>query len=266
MAAQRSVNPSALCGLFGVESGCAARLCDLAKRAERSGRLTFSAFLSPAEAQAAQAAANGSGIQCHFFGGVEGTERTIACFHEEDEDISPEEYGISTLEITWPHQPAGNAPGHRDLLGAALGIGITRDTLGDILVGEDRALIFAQSRVAPHLADSLTSAGRAKLQVALVDGSTPVVPPPGRMVHCTVASPRLDAVIAAVCHLSREDARQAVSRGEVKLRFVPTLHPDAQVKEGDTISLRGTGRFVLRALGEENRKGRIPMDVECFGF
>lgn len=74
----------------------------------------------------------------------------------------------------------------------------------------------------------------------------------------TVKSPRLDAICAGMFFLSRTSAAEAIAQGLVALNYSECLKPDAPVKAGDVISLRGRGKgFVLEAGERETKKGRL---------
>ena len=235
------------------------RLDELAARTARTGISCFTAFLSPAEAQWAQASANRQRVNLSLQGGYEDAERCIACFWEDEE---PEEFPLAAIELTWPHQ---SAPGHRDVLGSVMGLGIKRSCTGDIVLLEDRGYLFCEKTMAEHIAQSLLSAGRVHLQVRKLDECPQLEPPKGQEVHDTVHSLRLDAVLAAGFNLSRGDAADLIAAGHVKLRHLPTERTDARVQEGDVISARGYGRLAVEEVGSPTKKGRLPLRLTRYG-
>ncbi|MBR6570811.1 MAG: hypothetical protein IKK75_10210 [Clostridia bacterium] len=235
------------------------RLDELAARTARTGLTNYTSFLSPAEAQWAQASANRQRVNLSLQGGYEDAERCIACFWE---DEAPEDFPFMALELAWPHQAA---PGHRDVLGSAMGLGIKRSCMGDIVLMEDRGYLFAEKQMAQHIAQSLVSAGRTHLQVRLLDEWPQLEPPAGTELHDTVHSMRLDALVAAGFNLSRGDAADLICAGHVKLRHLPTERTDARVQEGDAISVRGHGRLVVEEVGNPTKKGRLPVRLTRYG-
>ena len=235
------------------------RLDELATRVSRTGIPTFTMFLSPAEAGWAQASANRQRVNMSLSGGYEDAERSLACFWEEE---APEDYPIVALELRWPHQ---SAPGHRDVLGSVMGLGIKRSCIGDIVLEAERGYLFAERQMADHIAQSLVSAGRIRLQVEPIEGLPQLEPPKGVEKHDTVSSMRLDAVIAAGLNLSRGDAAELITAGHVKLRHLPTERTDARVQEGDAISVRGHGRLVVEEVGNPTKKGRLPLRLIRYG-
>ena len=103
-----------------------------------------------------------------LWGGYEGAERCVAAFYAGD----PPEAGdwpVVALRLQWNAKFAN--PGHRDLLGAMMGLGIEREMTGDIAMGTYRdapcAYLFALEEVADYIAANLDSAGRASLKVSV---------------------------------------------------------------------------------------------------
>lgn len=236
------------------------RLTELAQRADRMDCPTFSEFLTPPQAALASAAAREAGVTAELYGGYEDAERQMVRFAPPD--CWEEPYPIRALALTWPHQ---NAPTHRDLLGSVMGLGIRRGLVGDIVVEKEQAYLFAESAMCRHIASALTGAGRIHLQVELLEELPVPQPPEGREVRDTVATPRLDAVVASGFSISRSKAAALISAGHVKLRHTPCIRTDAHVAEGDVISVRGLGRLKLSQIGQPTRKGRYPVTLLRFG-
>ena len=235
------------------------RLDELAARASRTGRPCYTGFLSPAEAEWAFASSRSQRVNVTFEGGYEDAERRMACFWDDEE---PYAFPFQTLEVTWPHQ---SAPGHRDMLGSLMGLGLKRTLIGDIVILQDRGYVFADEQMAEHISQTFTSAGRIRLQIKLLDEPPALEPPKGTEMHDTVASLRLDAVVASGFHLSRTDAAELIVAGHVKLRHLPTERPDARVQEGDAVSVRGYGRLTVEQVGNPTKKGRLPVTLMRYG-
>lgn len=237
-----------------------ARLLELAQQADRQARCRFTPFLSPAEAELALAAGRRAGMETELRGGYAGAERQMACYRPAD--VPPEPFPFAALRVTWPRQ---DAPAHRDLLGALLGLGMKRDRTGDIALASEAAYLFVDTALAPMVAQSLTEAGRIHLRVEIAEPPAALDTQAGEELYVTVQSPRLDAVVADGFHLARGDAAELILAGAVKLRHNPTLRPDARVEAGDAISVRGYGRLRIDAIGDPTRKGRLPVRLTRYG-
>ena len=240
------------------------RLRELALRSAHTGRPQFTRFMEPSMMNDARAAANKAGVSCAFWGGYDGGERVMAAFYTDD---VPTDYPMTELRISWNAKFSN--PGHRDLLGAVMGLGLERDATGDIAMGTYRgspcAYLFVTPEMADYVAANLESAGRASVKVEAAFELPKIAPPEGTELRVTVQNARLDAVLAAGYKLSRAEAQRLISAGLVKLNHVPNLHTDARVGEGDLISARGYGR--LRVLSEqgESRRGRLILMLFKYG-
>ncbi len=242
------------------------RLNELALRAQHTGKVCATRFLEPSTLAAVNAAACRAGVKVALWGGYEGAERCVAAFYTED----PPEAGdwpMAALRLQWNGKFAN--PGHRDLLGAVMGLGIEREMTGDITMGTYRdapcAYLFALEEVADYIVANLDSAGRASLKVSVATEAPQLSPPEGESLRLTVQQQRLDAVLAAACRLSRSEAQRLIAAGLVKLNHVPQMRPDARLSEGDLISARGYGRVKVTAFQGESRRGRQVVQVFCYG-
>ncbi len=235
---------------------------DLRERCERSCSVTNSLFLTPAEQYALSAwASRAADCSMILRGGVEGAERNVAFFlpfYMDEADFDESEY-IRCVRVT-----AGfGQPGHRDYMGAVLGLGIKREWLGDIMVDGGVAHIFCLNTVADHLLASLDKVGRYGVKTAEIALSEAPVPKREvKEVTFSVMSLRLDAVAAGMFNLSRTSAAAMVAAGEVSLNYSECLRPDAQIQPGDIISVRGYGKGSLVSVGGQSRKGRTFVTAE----
>lgn len=232
------------------------RLRELALRAAYSGKACFTRFLEPPLERDVLSAAHECGVQAAFFGGWESAERRIAAFHSGEE---PEmwEYPIACLEMKW--NPKYASPGHRDLLGAVMGLGLERDATGDIAMGaqEGTAYLFAHRDVENYICGNLEAAGRASLKLRPFSQEPALRPPEGEELRVTVSSERLDAVIAAGLKLSRSEAQRLIEGGLVKRCHIIALRGDIHLQEGDLLSVRGYGRMRVLAFEGQTRRGRL---------
>ncbi len=150
---------------------------------------------------------------------------------------------------------------HRDYLGSILGLGLERDALGDIAPQNDfEAVVFCSARVATFLCEHLckVASDTVKCRPYTLDESFT----DGRQyqpITDTVASARLDCVVAALTDLSREDAQNAIRAGLVEVEFEEQTRTDLALAPPLTISVRGYGRYILRAFDGETRRGRLRM-------
>ena len=237
------------------------RLVELALRAARAGTRVFTKFLDPALERDCGFAAGGAGVHAEFYGGYPDAERRVCAFYD---DYAPEEpWPVVCLRLHW--NASYGAPGHRDLLGALMGLGISREETGDIVVGEGEAFLFALEEIADYICANLDAAGKTRLRVAQAGADVRLPEPKGTTVRETVASERLDAVLAAGYNLSRAEAQRLVRSGLVKLNHIVETRPDTRLSAGDLISARGHGRLKVLDFPGMTRRGRYAVSLFRYG-
>lgn len=241
------------------------RVLDKRERAQREQSPECTAFLSPRERLCAgQMLRSAGGGRWLALGGYDGAERQVLLFLPdwlEEEYVQQEEY-FSALRCHWFKEDKLT---HRDLLGALMGMGVRRDTVGDILVGEDSCDLIVSPSVAGFLKDNLRSAGRVRLKVEDISLSDVRVPRQERKIlRDTVAALRLDSVAAVGFSISRSKAAEFISSGRCAVNWQDTVKCDLAVKAGDVISCRGLGKCRLAEVGGLSRKGRINITVERY--
>ena len=237
---------------------------DLSRRCGKSGDVTGTFFLTPAE-QAALRAWSAYGTDCTllFHGGAPDCERQAGFFlpyYLEETDFDPAEH-IRAVEI----KAGFGEPEHRDYLGAVLGLGIRREWVGDIRIFGGTAYLFCLPSVESHILGSLDKVGRYGVKTRTVAlGDVPPLERRVKTVSFTVKSVRLDAVCAGLFGLSRTEAARLIEAGLASLDYLPCERCDAPVREGAVLSLRGHGKGRLVSCGGQSRKGRLFVDGEIW--
>ncbi len=248
----------------GEERMVLARALDQLEQAQTRNIPAHTPFLSPHEQALVQALIAASGYpRAVFLGGYPEAERRVCLFLPDwmEEDTADCE-ALCALRAVWKD---GRTLTHRDFLGALMGMGITREKVGDILVGEGTCDIVLLGEIQQFLLQSMDSAGRSRLslsQIPLEELQPPQVHV--KTVRDTVATLRLDAVSAAGFSTSRSKMAELISGGKVSLNWRECTKPDAAVEEGAVISCRGLGKCRLTQVKGTSRKGRILIEMERY--
>ena len=199
------------------------------------------------------------------FGGYEGAERQMIVYLPEylDRDsLYEEDSPLVCLRATFYD---GDTPSHRDFLGALMGEGIARETVGDICVGKGQCDFFVTAEIAPYILQNFTGAGRTKVHLEAIPLSEVSVPEPEtKEIKDTVASVRLDSIISSGFRIGRSAAAQYVNAGKAAIDGLPCEKPDKAVEEGAKISVRGLGKIKLRSVGGQTKKGRISVVIDRY--
>lgn len=245
------------------------RLNDLTGQAEDRGFVTHTTFLTPAEKSEAEIWLKKTKVPHFFSGGIPDAERQICFFLPEYlKDAGENADGIlsDTLTALRLETPArSETPNHRDYLGSLLSLGIRRELLGDILIGEHTAFVPVMANIADFITSSLERIGGQPVKVTAVPLSDMSAKAREfETVRMTVASLRLDKIAAGGFGVSRTEMADMIRSGLVRVNWREEKRPDTDVAIGAVISLSGYGR--IRLVSEEglSRKERHILLIERF--
>ena len=253
-----------------------AKLDDLEKRS-RGGVVCHSSFMTPSESFRAEKyfEAKGNKDKICFFGGYFEAQRKQIFLLPEYISYSAEEINIfdiieddldgaiTALKI---NGSGFRTLSHRDYLGSILALGIEREKLGDICVlDESNAIVFCSNEVADFLIFELTSIGNDKVKVEKISVDKNMASMQKYQGFSdTVASERLDCVVASLFNLSREKGQNLIKGGFVEFNYETATKPDSKVEKGDIISARGYGKFIIRDISQATKKGRLRLFADKY--
>ena len=201
----------------------------------------------------------------HTFGGHPDAERRMLVYLPEYLDECSLYQSDSPLVCFRATFYEGDALTHRDFLGALMGAGIGRETVGDIYVGKGSCDFFVTQEIAPYIKQNFQSAGRTKLHLQEIPLDLVIEPNPEiKEIKDTLASLRLDGVVASGFRISRNAAVQYISAGKVAIDGLPCGKPDKLVIQGAKISLRGLGKIQLTTVNGQTKKGRISVVIHRY--
>lgn len=221
-------------------------------------------FLSPRELEMARYLF-GDVPGLYAFGGYADAERKMLIYlpeYLEEDALYDSDSPCVCLRASFYQ---ADSPSHRDFLGALMGAGIGRETVGDICVGKSQCDFFVTAEMAPHLLQSFTSAGRAKLHLSQIPLAQAQIPEPEvREIKDTLASLRLDSVISSGFRIGRSLASQYISAGKASIDGLPCEKPDKPVAQGSRVSVRGLGKIRLVQINGKTKKDRISVVIHRY--
>ena len=241
------------------------RFKELYDKADRGGYYTFTDFLGLQEQSAlTEVTAKLYRGSIDTYGGAVGAERVMVRFGNPEEIGYDMPYPIACVSVEPLSQKFADKLTHRDFLGALLNLGIERSTLGDIIIRENVGYVFAEEKMAEFITGELSRVKRTDVKTRIVDTL-----PEGELYkteqkRIQIQSERLDAVVAKVFSLSREDAQALVKRALVFVNGKETVSSSYTPKVGDKISVRGHGRFIYQGFDSTSRKGKLNAIVDVY--
>ena len=229
------------------------RLSDAVRLCERRGAPVFTDFLAEEQQALAAAYLSRAGADFLLYGGWEDADRRMLGIFPPYEAPGAEAFPIDAVTVRC--RPS-EKPEHRAVLGTLMAQGVTRGCIGDILIGEGRCVFFCRPTVTRALTENIDKIG--SMGVTLTAGcELPLPAAHGFLtVTDTVASARLDCLVAALARIGRTQAEQRIAEGFVLINGLPCKKPSHTVREGDKLTLRGEGKFIIDDISGITRKGR----------
>ena len=225
-------------------------------------------------------------VHYELFGGYGEAERKVFCFLGEDysgavpagDFPSLEECSRLDSSLDFPIACVHIAPAnkrfceplnHRDYLGTVMGLGLTRDQIGDILVEREEnpsscsCYLFCKKDKG-ELVCGLTRVRHTTVKAEIVDFSRSGWQPSFREISGSVSSFRLDALLSLAAKVSRSQGLALVQGGSVTLNGRCCTENAKKLQEGDVFSVRGYGKFIFEKTTSISKKGRYRITLKQY--
>lgn len=245
-----------------------AKIDDMKEKARR-GRTAASAFLTPSEIFLASEYLRRSvkEFDYAFLGGYEDAERKMLVIFPDY--ILPEYFDTDEVFRAVMIKASGHVElDHKAYLGSLMGLSVKRETIGDIVLIPEGAVVFCTLPVADMLCGHecpLERVGRDKVSVFYADKDICAnFSREYEEMSVIMASLRLDCAVAALANVSRAVAQDKINSGDVRLRYKEEFSPSAQISAGDVLSVRGVGKFIIGDICGETRSGRQRISVKRY--
>ena len=217
-------------------------------------------FLTLEEASEAQKLLSQSGLSFYLWGGYENAERRILCLGE---TRNLADCSIVVLCGNWDRF---GEISHRDILGGIMSSGIQRKCIGDILVDSAKRCfyLFAVKRMADYLIDSVDRIGKCSIEWSFVEDLSAIPTELAEEKKISVSSLRIDAMIAAIWNLSRQQAQDMIDAKLVYVDHVLDTKATQILRVGCSIVCRGKGKAVFLDECGLSKKGRTYILIKQF--
>lgn len=227
----------------------------LVERAESQYSPVLTHFLDPRQQFILTTLVNRTELSVAFHGGRGERERMRAIIYPSYYEVQQEDFELSVVEIKYADKFVTLT--HRNILGALMSIGFTRDFLGDIIVSEKVQFVIAR-----HLEDfvfqNLTKLKGSSVSLKGIEFAEMVEATETFKSHqSTVSSLRLDNIVALMINKSRSIAQKHIEAEHVKVNHVVIDKTSFNVENNDLISIKGFGRGRIEAIGDRTKKDKI---------
>ncbi len=237
------------------------RFKELSKRSQNRNIYTYSDFLNMHE-QTLLHREMKFGFTLH--GGYEDAERKIACFGNESDFGYAPQLPVAILLIAPLSEKFSDDLTHRDFLGSILGLGIKRETLGDIIIRDNEGYLVCLDSISQFIIDNLTKVRHTSVYCERCDSLPRDALPQPTEKTVIVSSLRLDGIVSAVYNISRSKSSALIDSERVFVNGKLSTNNSVPLKQEDIISVRGHGRFKFKEISGDTRKGRIRLLCDVY--
>lgn len=244
----------------GEEKMLLKRLEDLYRTERKKDIATFTSFLNEKEQYITEAFAKKHKASVMFYGGYENAVRKIAGFGI----AAGGERFFPISAVTFSYSEKGVELTNRDFLGAAMSLGIERRMLGDIIIaGRGSAVVFCTGAAKQLLLYQMDRVG--KNTVRADEGVLFPIPEKQYLIlHCVVASLRLDCVVAGITGLNREKTAALIKSKNVQLNYSVCVKNSKILNVGDKITIKGYGKFIFYETEGLTKKENIRIIIKKY--
>lgn len=232
-----------------------AHLQDLQRKSENWHKTLYSAFLNEQE-QAAMQKWFPENAVIRYDGGYPGAlKKRVIFLGDEENDFSDIVCLSSRIDQRFRKIT------HRDVLGALMHLQIDRHSFGDFWVTEHHIYLYTSTSMAEFLMHELKRINQLQVHFEIIE-EHPVQKFQTRRYTVIAASQRVDAIVSAICHISRAQAKEMIRGGLVQLNHIILVSPDKLCDNNDTISIRGKGRFRFVEVVRKTNSDRTVVEIE----
>ena len=247
-----------------------AKVFDKIEITEKRNKITNTDFLDLHQKNIVQKLLNTIQYENYlFFGGDENSERTVLIIYPTkfNKEIVEKNYNniMQIIEIILPNDLQGKYS-HRDYLGGLMKLGIKREKIGDIIVFNEGANIIVLNEIVKFVKDNISSLTRFSKANRQTKEIQELYKQEIKKIEeeIVVSSLRLDNVVSELAKMSRTKAEEIISSGRVFLNFENITKLSKLIKPEDILTIRGKGRFKIKEILGNTKKGKIIVLIEKF--
>lgn len=247
-----------------------AKLQDKIKTCKNRNKIVNTEFLNMHQKQILQIKLNELKTENYiFYGGFAEAESKILIIYPEklNKEIVLNSINsiINVLKIVLPNELVGKYE-HRDYLSAVMKLGLERERIGDILVYDNEAYIIVLKENAEYIKNSLQELTRFKkskidiIEIEKIKSKAPNLMP----IEIHTNSNRLDSIVAEIARTSRSKAEELIKNEKVSINCQYEYKLSKQVKIGDILIIRGSGKYILEDIKENQRTRRLIITLKKY--
>ena len=193
-------------------------------------------------------------MKVSYFGG-QSAERKRAIIAPSYFEPTEDEFEEVLIQINYPEKFVSIQ--HQHVLGTLMSLGIEREQVGDILVGDTIQFVLTK-QLESYIMMELTKIKGATVKLDSIPFKDMIQSKENWNIHhSTVSALRLDVVLKEMIRKSRSIAKQLIEKKRVKVNHTLIDSPDFQLQNNDLLSIQGFGRARIIDIGGKTKKEKV---------
>lgn len=242
------------------------KLIDKIEQVSKTNKIAYTDFMNLYEKNICLKILQKENINYIFYGGYEGAEREICFIYPQKltEQIAFDnaKNEIKIIRIILPNMLKDKYI-HKDYLGGLMKLGIKREKIGDIIVDRNGADIIAKNEMTVYIENeikNLTRFSKSKITIENIENIN-IVQKEMKEFEVIVSSLRLDCIVSELVNMSRSKANEIIRELRVFINYENEENNSRILKEGDIVTIRGKGKFIIDSISGYTKKNRIILKV-----
>lgn len=196
-----------------------------------------------------------------FYGSDKNYQRLMLCVYPDYLDKDNLDWPIKFLRFSYNKNYKLS---HKDFLGALMSLQIKRELIGDIKVSDGIAEILVHQNCCDFIINNINKVGNVGVLINIVDNLTIDTELKFKDISGTIASFRIDNIVALLTKLSRSKAVEIIKSSRVNINYKEILNPSCVVNFGDVVTIRGYGKYIITDRVNETKKGRYYVTIQKY--
>lgn len=193
-------------------------------------------------------------MKVSYFGG-QSAERKRAIIAPSYFEPTEGDFEEVLIQINYPEKFVSIQ--HQHVLGTLMSLGIEREQVGDILVGDTIQFVLTK-QLESYIMMELTKIKGATVKLDSIPFKDMIQSKENWNIHhSTVSALRLDVVLKEMIRKSRSIAKQLIEKKRVKVNHTLIDSPDFQLQNNDLLSIQGFGRARIGDIGGKTKKEKV---------
>lgn len=245
------------------------KLFDKISMAEKQNKIQSTDFLSPIELNILENVMKL--IENHnyvIYGGLENAQRNMIIIYPNklEEMFKEKKFDYNSVCSCIRISNLNEKYEHKIYLGGLIKLGVKREKIGDIVVRDEGTDIVVSKEITKFLMTNLNELARFKNSCVEVVDIKDIVQKEQEFkeMKIIVSSLRLDNIVAELARTSRSKACEILKQERVFINYKSECKNTKLLKDGDLVTIRGFGKFIVDRVDGNTRSGNVVLMVRRF--